>query len=234
MSRFTVCGTLHFSIGVEDLFYKEVQLAEDIEVSIKGKEICIKIISDTVEGARDKAEIIALKFCRWLSLLCNTFVSANLTSVKNKDGRIHVKNKFQTCRHILLPKETLDRGIDSFGVSSNSRVILELQHGVEDALECISLGNYLLDQPILFRYRYAILEYSRAVEGVLGQWGKGCEKELKRRGWVHLIQDVNWLLSVRGGQNVAHYNMNQASENDAHRACEIAKSVIFEETGYIV
>lgn len=94
-----------------------------------------------------------------------------------------------------------------------------------------------MNSNIPFRYRYAILEFSRAVELILGgKWKKDdCEEELLRRGWDHLVDDVLWLLTIRGNRDVAHPSKRQKiSEADTYRARTIANMVILEETGYNV
>lgn len=76
-----------------------------------------------------------------------------------------------------------------------------------------------------------------AVELILdGKWKKeDCEDELLDRGWDHLVDDVIWLLTIRGNRDVAHPSKRiSVNESDSYRARKIATAVILEDTGFSV
>ena len=234
MPKYIVSGDLHFNCCLETENLDFVARNADATIWINGKVIKIELHSDTPENCRAGAEIISENVCKWLSLVCNTMITANMTSVKDEEGRISVNINVDTCRSIILTKKTLEKGLES--IKNNLPLVINPSENVALALGYITLGNNLMNSNIPFRHRYAILEFSRAVEMVLGEWKRQeCEDELLERGWDNLVEHTNWLFNIRGDGDVAHASKKyKATEADCNRARKVAIMVILEETGYNV
>ena len=235
MPKYIVSGHLNFNCELETEIVDFVTSNNDTVISINGRSIKIELSSNTAEDGLTKAEDISENICKWLSLVCSTMITTNMTSAEDEEGKILVSINVDTARIIALTKKTMNKALES--IKNNMPLVINPSENVSLSLGYVTLGNNLMNSNIPFRHRYAILEYSRAVEMILGgKWKKeDCKTELINLGWDHLIDDIDWLLTIRGNRDVAHPSKKlKATEVDCNRARKVAIMVILEETGYSV
>lgn len=206
----------------------------DISFTFLGYDVKTTVEAETSGEALSKAEKSLQLLFKWISLLFNNHITVKIIDVTDKNGRkgtrtineypVSVKIKITNYEDIVMSKlELLER---------RSKMIICPDNDLLFALDSIVLGNQIRTLKGFSTTRYAILEYSRAIEKLIGTYKiPQVSKELRRKNMPEYVVRVKHALKIRNDYNVAHAYRNKSADlKDADYVRDVAKDIFLKLT----
>jgi len=209
---------------------KDLDLS-DINFTFGGYSIETIVEAETAGKALSKVEESFKLLIKWISLLFNSCITIEELYVTDSKGRKITRTKTLFPMKIEIEMDNYDDIVISKleSLKRRSKMIIYPDNYLIFALDSIVLGNKIRALKGLDTTRYAILEYYRAIEKMMGGYCREnqIEEKLKKKGLSDFTERVTSAFKIRSDYDVAHaYRNKSADSKDADSVRDVAKDIL--------